>query len=176
MKTGSILSQKDSGRTVIILSLLLLGACGFQLRGTGPADLGLSSVAIVASPEFAETRTAFAKSVSERDVSVVADVSAGEFLVEIVAVRNYRRPVSTTRNLGAAQYELRQEVDIVISSGADVLTPLATLVAERIYALDSGNLSGSYEEQRFLQAEMRDELALMMLRRLEALGRGRASP
>lgn len=167
---------KNLNRAIITLSMLLLGACGFQLRGSGPAALSLPPVAVAAPAGLAETRDAFVRSLRERDIVVAADASASEVLVEILDERNYRRPVSTTRTLDAAEYELRLEVDIAVSSSGKVLTPLATLASERIYSVDPVNLSGSYEERRMLQAEMRRELARMMLRRVQALRRAGQPP
>jgi len=43
-----------------------------------------------------------------------------------------------------------------------------SLSAERIYSVDSLNLSGSYEEQQILMTEIRRELAGMVDRRIEA--------
>ncbi len=154
---------------ILLVCTGLIAGCGFQLRGTvAPLDIG--SVKVSSSPEFAPVRSAFVNGLSAQNVVVVSGAASSDMLIEILDVRNYRRPVSTTQAVDAAEYELRQEVDITISTSGDDVTE-ATLVSERIYSVDSLNLSGSYEEQRMLQREMHDELARMMMRRLEALSR-----
>ena len=44
-------------------------------------------------------------------------------------------------------------------AGDEVIFTDITLAAERIYSVDTGNLSGSYEEQQILMQEIRGELA-----------------
>ena len=97
-------------------------------------------------------------------------VPAGEnvVVISIADQRSQRRPVATSANITAAQYELRLELDFSISQNSKVITPLTTVVAERIYSVDSLNLSGSYEEQQMLLADMREDLAREILARLES--------
>ena len=69
----------------------------------------------------------------------------------------------------AAEYELRLELDVSISRGANFLLENATLVSQRVYAVDSNNLSSSYEEQALLLSEMRVNLAEQLIRRIDFL-------
>ena len=60
------------------------------------------------------------------------------------------------------------EVDVVlILDGKPVLADFS-LAAQRIYSLDSLNLSGSYEEEQLLMSEIREEIVNLIVFRLEA--------
>lgn len=147
---------------VIAYVSVLLSGCGFHLRG---ADISqLESVQITASRGHQAIRTAFLSLLSDHGVT---SSPSADLMVRIDSERSYRRPIATTANIDTAEYELRLEVDIVIKSPEKEVE--ATLVSERVYAVNRGNLSGSYEEQSVLLSEMRAELARLMIRRVEAV-------
>ena len=157
----------------LTLSLVLLSSCGFQLRGLDVSLL--ESVSVSSPPEIAATRRALQKELAVHDVAIVPR-APGVVHLAINDERSIRRPVSTTASIDAAQYELRLEADISASKDDAVLIPTATLVSERIYSVDSLNLSGSHEEQTILLSEMRTELAQHMIRRLEAVAIDKGGP
>lgn len=101
-------------------------------------------------------------------VSTTMDSPDG-YSVEFLDERSTRRTVATTNVIDAAEYELKLELDVVILKGETALVPKTTLVAERVYALDRANLSGSAEEETLLMVEMRVQLSRDLLRRVEIL-------
>lgn len=57
-------------------------------------------------------------------------------------------------------------MDIAILRDGQPLTTDMTVFAERIYSLDSVNLSGSYEEQQLLMDGIRADLVSQVIRRI----------
>lgn len=149
---------------VLFVSLLLTG-CGFQLRGT---DIGALDAISLSGSVPAETRRVLRRSLEDYGVETVA-AAPGIVNVQLLDERSSRRPVATSARIDAAQYELRLELDINLVLNGKSLGQPASLSAERIYSVDSLNLSGSYEEQQILLAEIRSELAGMIIRRVEAV-------
>ena len=146
-----------------VLWLLLVSGCGYQLRGS---DLGdLRAISFSGTTEAPVTFRAIRNMVEESDVSIVA---TGEDVVTVHLLdeRSMRRSVATTDVIDAAEYELRLELDVSITRNREVLLEKSTLIAERVYAIDSANLSGSYEKQTLMMAEMRVELARKLARRI----------
>ena len=146
-----------------VLWLLLVSGCGYQLRGS---DLGdLQAISFSGTTEAPVTFRAIRNMVEESNVSIVA---AGEDVVTVHLLdeRSMRRSVATTDVIDAAEYELRLELDVSITRNREVLLEKSTLIAERVYAIDSANLSGSYEKQTLMMAEMRVELARKLARRI----------
>ena len=151
---------------VLIAALLAIAGCGFQLRGAGSGDI--QSLGIVGANAAPLTSRSFRQALANRDIQVVpADTSV--LTVHLLDERSIRRSVATTDIFDAAEYELRLELDISITRGEEVLLADATLVSQRVYAVDSGNLSASYEEQSLLLSEMRENLAEQLIRRIEFL-------
>jgi LPS-assembly lipoprotein len=79
------------------------------------------------------------------------------------------RPVSINARSRAAQYELRMSITIAMGNTAGYLIEPESLIVQRIYFEDIENISGNREEVEIISAEMRRELVLQLLRRLESL-------
>lgn len=146
----------------LAIAVTLLCSCGFKLR---TVDIGhLNSVQVTTSGEYGATRAAFRSALAEYGVG---SSSPADVIVQINGQRSTRRPIATTTNMNTAEYELKIEVEVLISSGSKDIE--ATLVSERVYTVNQTNLSGSYEEQSSLMEEMRAEIAMLMIRRVEAM-------
>ena len=153
----------------MLLAILLgVAGCGFQLRGTEHG--GLESLNIMGARAAPLTSKSFMQALEDRDVQIVP-AGAGVISVHILDERSHRRSIATTNVYDAAEYELRLELDVSISRDENFLLEDATLVAQRVYAVDSGNLSGSYEEQALLLSDMRVNLAEQLIRRVNFLAR-----
>jgi LPS-assembly lipoprotein len=151
---------------VLLAILLGVAGCGFQLRGTEHG--GLESLNIMGARAAPLTSKSFMQALEDRDVQVVP-AGEGIISVHILDERSHRRSVATTDVFDAAEYELRLELDVSISRGENFLLEDATLVSQRVYAVDSSNLSGSYEERAQLLSDMRVNLAEQLIRRVNFL-------
>ena len=152
----------------MLATLLGVAGCGFQLRGIEAG--GLESLNIVGASAAPLTSKSLRQALEDRDVQIVP-AGAGVISVHILDERSHRRSIATTNVYDAAEYELRLELDVSISRDENFLLEDATLVAQRVYAVDSGNLSGSYEEQALLLSDMRVNLAEQLIRRVNFLAR-----
>ena len=84
--------------------------------------------------------------------------------------------ISTSARIDAAQYELQLDVDVEFTLDGNPIGSYVAFSVDRIYSVDSVNLSGSYEEQDILMSEMGDEVVTKIIRRLETwLDGGRTS-
>jgi len=153
-------------RYVVLATLLGVAGCGFQLRGTEAG--GLESLNIMGASAAPLTSKSFRQALEDRDVQIVP-AGAGVISVHMLDERSHRRSVATTDVFDAAEYELRLELDVSISRGENFLLEDATLVSQRVYAVASGNLSGSYEERTLLLSDMRVNLAEQLIRRVNFL-------
>ena len=155
---------KNTFGYLVICSLILLSGCGFQLRGSDISQIDALSLGGAMS---AESRRVLRASFERHGVDLVP-ATADVVSIRILDERSGRRPISTSARVDAAQYELRLEFDVAIAAGGEVVLPELTVAAERVYSVDSQNLSGSYEEQQILMRDIREELAMMIIRRIEA--------
>ena len=152
-----------------VLLVTLLCSCGFQLRGMDISELESVSIS---GPVGGELRRALEQSLKDNGLKIVA---AGSDVVDIrlIDVRTSRRPISTSARIDAAQYELRLELDVSLTLDSQAIASGISLSADRIYSVDSLNLSGSYEEQQNLMSEISYEVADMTIHRLEVWLDGR---
>lgn len=152
-------------RTILVVLLpLIVSGCGYQLRGSSLGDL--LSISFSGTREAPVTFRAIRDTLEESNVTIVA-AADGVVAVHLLDERSMRRSVATTDVIDAAEYELRLELDVSITRNEEVLLEQATLIAERVYAVDSANLSGSFEVQTLLMDEMRAELARKLARQIE---------
>jgi outer membrane lipopolysaccharide assembly protein LptE/RlpB len=153
-------------RYVVLATLLGVAGCGFQLRGTETGRLeSLNIIGAGAAPLLSRS---FRQALEDRDVQIVP-TGAGVISVHMLDERTHRRSFATTDVYSAAEYELRLELDVSISRGENFLLEDAMLVSQRVYAVDSNNLSASYEEQSLLLSEMSVNLAEQLIRRIHIL-------
>lgn len=151
-------------RSLPLLTLcLLLASCGFQLRGTAVSDI--DAVRLTATAATTDLAVLVREELQIAGINLGAD-SESAINVQLLDERSQRRSVSTSALADAAQFELRIELDVALPSG------VLTLLVERIYSVDSLNLTGSFEEQNLLLAEMRRDLARQLLRLLQAEASG----
>ena len=148
----------------ILLLATLLTSCGFQLQGM---DISRLESLSLSGPVSGDMRRALEQTLEDYRVATVA-AAPGVVDISLIDARSSRRPVATSARIDAAQYELRLELDVSYTLDGRSIASDISLSAERIYSVDSLNLSGSYEEQQILMSEIRDEIAGMIIRRVEA--------
>ena len=149
---------------------ILLGVtgCGFQLLGSETGRF--ESLNIVGAGAAPLTSRSLRQALEDRGIQIVP-AGLGVISIHMLDERYYRRSFASTDAYSAAEYELRLELDVSISSGENFLLEDATLVSQRVYAVDLNNLSASEEEQKLLLIEMRVSLAEQLLRRVNLLVR-----
>ena len=159
---------KRVARYLLLAILLGVAGCGFQLLGS---EIGrFESLNIVGAGAAPLTSRSLRQALEDRGIQIVP-AGLGVISIHMLDERYYRRSFASTDAYSAAEYELRLELDVSISSGDNFLLEDATLVSQRVYAVDLNNLSASEEEQKLLLIEMRVSLAEQLLRRVNLLVR-----
>ncbi len=156
-------------RALILSLCLVLGACGFQLRGTQELAPELSRLNVSAPIEI---RRSLRRSLVNMGVQVAG---LGESLPEAYSLRVVNdkadsRTVSFDANVDSAEIEFRREVVFELQSpeGVVVLGPVRIDV-ERIYVHDRDRLLGETGERDILNQEMEDEASQRIIRQLRRL-------
>ena len=159
---------KRVARYLLLAILLGVAGCGFQLLGSETGRF--ESLNIVGAGAAPLTSRSLRQALEDRGIQIVP-AGLGVISIHMLDERYYRRSFASTDAYSAAEYELRLELDVSISSGENFLLEDATLVSQRVYAVDLNNLSASEEEQKLLLIEMRVSLAEQLLRRVNLLVR-----
>ena len=162
-------------RTVclLLISTVLLSACGFHLRGKIALPPSMETVQIT-SPDG--NLRGYLADALDFSGATVTESDAGA-LLDIVNVRSERR-VRTVDNRGlATSYTLHYAVDFRVkdASGA-MLLDTATINLRRDLNFDSTQVLQKTHEAEFLRDDMRRAAARQIVRRIGAIDAAQVSP
>jgi LPS-assembly lipoprotein len=154
--------------SLILSTICLLTACGFQLRGVGGAAL---------PPEWKSMYLATNNPNSEFSRSVVAqfaaygvkwtDSATANFSLVLSPERFEQRNLSLNSEARVAEFELTMssQFKVLNASNQEVMAPTNVLVVKQMEN-DPRNVVGKAGEVRLIEGEMRTELAQQILRRI----------
>ena len=155
-----------------ILIMLALSSCGYSLRGSDSLTANIQSIQLNVEESNSEFSRLLQRSLESAGVSVNLVESEFSESSPVLMVSNEQvvsRPVSINARSRAAQYELRMSITIAIGNSAGYLIEPESLIVQRIYFEDIENISGNREEVEIISTEMRRELVLQLMHRLESL-------
>lgn len=154
---------------VLALSALLIGGCGWRLRGsmTLPPDIDAVYLQGANAPLLVESMEELLRT---NQVTVVGGPSQAQLIIDIQRYDEERRVVSVGANTRVSEYELIVEATFSISDaqGREIL-PAGEASVIRSYQYDQNNILAMEAEERLIRDEMRRELARQIIGRLRFL-------
>jgi LPS-assembly lipoprotein len=152
-------------RNLLVIGLAaLLGACGFQLRGTGDVDFALKELDVSARNAYGDTVKQVREVLQNNGVRVH---SGAAYRLVLSNEQETQRTASYTSSARTAEYELTMTLDYEIRGAQNLLLSSNQLEAQNFYAQDGNNLVGSDQEAAQLRNEMRRELVQQLAQRLQ---------
>ena len=154
-------------RSIIVLGLaFLMTACGFHLRGTGTTQMALNELNFTARDALSPLGKMVKESLVNNKVQVS---SSAPFTLYVGPEETTQRTASFTAGTRSAEYTLTTAVSYELRSGK-----LPTLLQDRIevqrtYAHNQNNVTGSGQEEALLREEMRRDLVMQLMMRLQAV-------
>ncbi len=165
--------------TLILGISCLLGACGFQLRGTGN-----SGTAFPETWKSMNLVTGNPNGEFSRDVTALfaangvqwTDSTSAKFSLVLSPESVNQRNISLNSEARVAEIELSMSSQFTVldASSAEVM-PLTTVSVIKQMENDPRNVVGKDGEMRLIQAEMRTELAEQIMRRIGFFAASRQS-
>lgn len=154
-------------RTITVLSLaFLMTACGFHLRGTGTTQMALSELNFAAR----DALSPLGKQTKESLINNKVEVSrSAPFTLYIGPEENSKRTASFTAGTRSAEYTLTSAVTYELRSGKLPALLKDRVEVQRTYAYNQDNVTGSSQEEALLREEMRRDLVLQLMMRLQAV-------
>lgn len=155
-------------RNLLVLGLTLtLGACGFQLRGTGDTQFALKEVDVTARNSYGETVKQLRQLLKHSHVKVHA---GAPYRIVLTREQEESRSASYSGNSRTSEYQLSNTLDYEIRGGQKDLLLLQDRVdVQRYYTHDSNNLIASDQESAQLRQEMRRDLIQQVAMRLQLI-------
>lgn len=151
---------------LILAAALLLGACGFQLRGMGGGEsFALRELDLNAEDRYGEAARQLRALLESRGVRVHP---GAPYQLVLLEEEVDQRTASFTSGARSAEYELTAALDYQLRSRRHPLLE-NRLETQKVVAHDQNNLIGSEQERQQQLTEMRRDLLQQLVRRLQAL-------
>lgn len=154
-------------RTMTVLGLAcLISACGFNLRGTGSTQMTLSELNFAARDALSPLSKHTKESLANNQVEVSNNAP---FTLYLGPEESSRRTASFTAGTRSAEYSLSSAVSYELRSGNLPALLQDRVEVQRTYAHNQNNVTGSGQEEALLREEMRGDLVLQLMMRLQAI-------
>ena len=161
---GLFLGLKILG--LILISSLLLSACGFQLRGM--AQLSFQKIFIQGST--LSMSKDLKKSLETNGVKVVTDSEDAELMLELLTEETDKRILSIGGDGKVSEYALSYQVSFRTRAATNPLWgEVQTVQASRNFSYNDANLLGKADEEVMLISDMHKDAMRELLRRLTAI-------
>ena len=155
------------------VAVLLLGGCGFHFAGSRPLPPALASVYIDVVTPYSVSKppieAALRSRLLRRGARVVGSLGAARTILRITELTESREVLSVDPFGKAVEFKLTTRLRYDVSeTGREPLAP-DTMQVSRDYSFNAQQVLAKEAEEQRLQAFMQDELAELLLLRLEAL-------
>lgn len=145
---------------------MLLGACGFHLRGLGDTSFALKEIDLSARNAYGDTVKELQRLLENSGVKVTKGAPYHLFLAR---EDETQRTASYTGSARSAEYELTDVVSYEIRGANNLLLISDKVEVQKVYLHDENNLIGSAQEADQLRKEMRRDLVQQLSLRLQLL-------
>lgn len=154
-------------RNLLVIGLaVMLGACGFQLRGTGTNELSIKEMDVSARNAYGDTVTELRQVLKRSGVNVHA---GAPYHLVLTNEQESQRSASYNSGNRTAEYELTTVLNYSIQGLNDLELLSDKLEVRKVYVRDGSNITGSEQEATRSRQEMRRDLVNAMVMRLQQL-------
>ncbi|WP_347928105.1 LPS assembly lipoprotein LptE [Pseudomonas helvetica] len=154
-------------RNLLVMGLaVLLSACGFQLRGTGTAELAIRELDLSARNSYGETVTLMRQVLESSGVKVYA---GAPYKLVFTDEQESQRSLSYSGGGHSAEYELTNVLNYQIVGHNKLSLLDDKLQVQKVFMHDGNNITGSDQEAAEVRKEMRRDMVQRMMLRLQQL-------
>jgi LPS-assembly lipoprotein len=156
----------------VLMTALLLTACGFHLRGDVRLAPELSKIHIKGADPYDPLVRELTRSLTTTGAAVVDEDKDATAILYILKNSGSRRVLSVSSAGKVKEYELYQALVFKLNdaAGRELLAP-QQLELTRDYLFDKDDVLGTSNEEDVLRRNLRRDLVRLLMLRLEALGR-----
>lgn len=159
--------------TLLLTALLtlLLAACGYQLRGATVVDWRLGAV-YLQEQQSGDLAGEVRRQLTQSGVTLAGDARAADTAVTVSGETYDRRVLSVDPDTGKVrEYELEIAAFLTVArADGTLLLEREQIALQRDYVFEEGTALGSFAEEETLRADLREDAAHAIFRRLKALG------
>lgn len=149
----------------VILVMLALTACGFQLRGV--ANLSFKTL-YIQGPKLSVQREII-QSVKNNNITIVDAIEDADVVLDLMHESNQKRILSLSGSGKVREYELNYEVNFRMREASNPeWNKIQTVKMRRDYSYNDQLLLGKGEEEERINKDMRSDAVREIVRRLSA--------
>jgi LPS-assembly lipoprotein len=156
-------------RSLVALALASLAACGFRLQGEAQMPEGVNSVYIATEDSLTPFAVEMTEALERSGAVLAGSAEAADVVLRIQRDRKGRRVLSVSSRNTPQEYEIYYWIDYSISRGGVEVTPVQRLEQRRSITFETAQLLAKDREEEILQEAMAQDIADLVLRKLEAL-------
>lgn len=158
----------NSIRFAFVLALaLLLGACGFHLRGQGTFALPFQSLYVQSSNSYSPFITQLKAAIEANGVRVPDSAAQAELTLDIVSEKQSKQILSLSGAGRVREYRLQYQISLRAFDAQQMdWLPAQELNLRRDYSYDDTRILAKEQEEGLLYQDMRNEAVQQILRRL----------
>jgi LPS-assembly lipoprotein len=160
-------------RAAAVVVFALLAGCGFHWAGTRPLPPALSVVYIDVVTPYRVSKPPLEQALSSRllrrGASLSKTLGGARTILRVSELKESREVQSVDPFGKAVEYKLTTRVQFELIEGGNVVVPTDSVQASRDYSFNAQQVLAKEAEEARLQAFMQDELAELLLLRIEAV-------
>ncbi len=162
----------QSVRFALVIALaMLLGGCGWQLRGASAVPAGLDTLHITSRDPYSPLVMELTRTLRAANVRVPDSAADADYALVILNQRSGVRTASVNANARVSEQELSEFVEFaILDRQGNTLLPQSRVTVERVFEYDENNVLATRDEEQLIRAEMRRDLVSQILNRLRQVG------
>ena len=152
--------------------LVMLCACGFQLRKEAVLPPGMGTVVVQGADPFSPLGRDLTAALERAGSKVVEKPGNDIAVLNVTANRLSTDVLSVGGNARANEYSMRYHVEFnVVDSAGKAILDTQVIELSREYTFDATQATAVAAEEDLLRKELQREMVQSIMRRLDALGR-----
>jgi LPS-assembly lipoprotein len=156
---------------VALLAMVMLSACGFRLRGSGPQPVLPFKTLFVSVSDTSPVGVQLRRNLDAMsNIEVVTDRKLADAALEVLSEGRDKQVLSLNSQGRVREYTLlyRLNFRVVDKAGRELLPP-TLLVIRRIQSFNENQVLAKEAEEATLYREMQSDLVQQVLRRVSAI-------
>lgn len=167
--------RSGAGAGLLIAMTLIASGCGFHMRQPAHLPAAMQHTYIADAGGNVELVRELRRNLSTGTTSITDDAAAATATLNILNAQRFQRVLSVSNTGQPLEYQVAYQVQFSLTTPKQTLLAPQTLTLTRNYAYDIANTLGDTEQANVLYKSMEDNMAQLILFRLEARGREAAT-
>lgn len=161
--------RKCISTTLFLATLLLLTACGFQLRGSVELAEGIEPIAIAGLDSSDPFSSQLKNLLSAYGVQLTDNPAEANHWLVVVDKKQDKRSVALGEGARVAEYQLTETISFELQNKQrKTLLGPNKITERRIIPNDPNRVASTSEEEKILRREMLQNLAAKLTRQLQS--------